>query len=104
MLALETPQKAKTMNSNTNRGTARQALRPFIMFVPLVLVLLGLSRMGLVIWQWDRVNAVGGVGYILLQGLRFDLVALGMMLALPAILAPPRGFLPGSWHSNLGSS
>lgn len=88
MLALETPQKAKTMNSNTNRGTARQALRPFIMFVPLVLVLLGLSRMGLVIWQWERVNAVGGVGYILLQGLRFDLVALGMMLALPAILAP----------------
>ena len=45
---------------------------------------------------WSRVSVTGGVAYILLQGLRFDLITLGILLGLPTIiltlLAPWRVF------------
>ena len=52
------------------------------------LLMLTLSRLCLVAWQWPRVSAVDGVWPILFGGLRFDLVILGMMIVLPAGLAP----------------
>ena len=52
------------------------------------LLLLTLSRLCLMAWQWPRVTAVDGVWPILFGGLRFDLVILSMMIALPAGLAP----------------
>ena len=53
-----------------------------------LLLVLTLSRIVLIAWFWDRVAPTGGVGFILLQGLRFDLVLMGMLLG-PAMLAAP---------------
>ncbi len=49
-----------------------------------------LSRLGLVAWQYGRVTAAGDprLPFIFLQGLRFDIVALGLLLGPPAILSP----------------
>lgn len=52
------------------------------------LLLLTLSRVCLIAWQWPRVSAVDGLWPVLFGGLRFDLVMLAMMIALPAGLAP----------------
>jgi len=54
------------------------------------LVTLSLSRIGLVTWQYGRVAASGDpkLVFIFLQGLRFDIVALGFLLGPPAILSP----------------
>ena len=53
-----------------------------------LLLVLTLSRMVLVAWFWERVAPTGGTGFILLQGIRFDLVLMGMLLG-PALLAAP---------------
>jgi len=52
------------------------------------LLMLTFSRLCLLAWQWPRVLAVEGVWPVMSGGLRFDLVILGMMIALPAGLAP----------------
>lgn len=52
------------------------------------LLLLSISRLGLVAWQWERVSATGIVGEIIVQGVRADLILLGYLLALPLLLAP----------------
>lgn len=57
-------------------------------FVLLSLLLLSISRLGLMLWQWDRVSDAGSVGWMLLQGLRADLILLGMLVAIPVLLAP----------------
>ena len=54
----------------------------------LMLLLLSASRVGLFIWQFDRVNAAGDIGYMLLQGVRADLIFAGLWLILPVLLAP----------------
>lgn len=59
-----------------------------IRFAIAILVLLTLSRLGLSAWQWDRVQTAGGLGPIMLGGLRMDLRLLALVLALPAVLAP----------------
>jgi len=50
--------------------------------------MLTFSRLCLVAWQWPRVSAVDGLWPVMFGGLRIDLVMLGMMIALPAGLAP----------------
>ncbi|MDF1800154.1 MAG: LTA synthase family protein [Planctomycetota bacterium] len=77
-------------------GTSAQALWPVAQFVLLALVLLGLSRLGLVAWQSERVGATDGLAFILLQGLRFDLVALGVLLVAPSLLLTPLLAFPGT--------
>jgi phosphoglycerol transferase MdoB-like AlkP superfamily enzyme len=63
-------------------------LKPlFIAIIPM-LALLSLSRMALIIWQSERIADTGGVGYIMLQGLRFDLLALAFLFLVPATLLP----------------
>ena len=54
----------------------------------LMLLLLSASRIGLFIWQFDRVDAAGNIGYMLLQGVRADLIFAGLWLILPVLLAP----------------
>ncbi len=51
-------------------------------------VVLVVSRLGLVMWQWPRVDAVDGLWPVLLGGLRFDLVIILMMSAPIAVLSP----------------
>jgi len=54
----------------------------------LLLLILSLSRIVLIAWYWDRVAPTGGSLFILLQGIRFDLVLMGMLIG-PALLAAP---------------
>lgn len=76
------------MDAASSRGTVAQFLRPVTLFLATALGLLFLSRVGLLAWQHERVAQTGGLAFILLQGLRFDLVSLGQLLALPLFLAP----------------
>ena len=63
-----------------------------------LLLMFFLFRLLFMAWFWSRVSETGGVGYILIQGLRFDLITLGILLGLPAVLltllAPWRLFRP----------
>jgi len=70
-------------------------LRPYtslLFFLLTGLVLLSTSRAMLMWWQWDRVAAVNAVGRMLLQGVRSDLIMLGVCMA-PAVLAMPIALL-----------
>ena len=64
----------------------------------LLMLLLGLSRLLLVAWYWNRVAPTDGTGFIFLQGLRFDIVLMGMLIG-PALLAAPwlSGRKPGGY-------
>ena len=57
-------------------------------FVLLGCIWLGLSRAALIGWQWDRVQATGPLWSMMLQGLRSDLMTLGIFAA-PAVLLLP---------------
>ncbi|HOY22167.1 MAG TPA: LTA synthase family protein, partial [Cellvibrio sp.] len=52
------------------------------------LIVLSLSRVGLTIWQWDRVSATGLLLEMLVQGVRADLIVLGYFVAISVLLAP----------------
>jgi phosphoglycerol transferase MdoB-like AlkP superfamily enzyme len=66
----------------------RQFLGPVLSFLGLGLLVLQLSRLGLLLWQFDRVSETEGWTYILAQGLRFDLVALCGLLLVPSLVLP----------------
>jgi len=53
-------------------------LKPLAIFSVAILAALMLSRVLLIIWQWQRVSEADMLGNILIQGLRFDLVSLGI--------------------------
>lgn len=59
-----------------------------VRFLLLSLLLLLLSRLGLIAWQWPRVAEAGGLWPLLLGGLRIDLSLLAIIGLLPALLAP----------------
>ena len=61
---------------------------PLVMMVLVGLVLLSASRLGLMAWQWERVSATGLAGQMLLQGVRVDLIQLGLLALPPLLLAP----------------
>jgi phosphoglycerol transferase MdoB-like AlkP superfamily enzyme len=87
---------AMTTNAGLAAGAARLARAtqwagPYITLVHMLLiglVVLSLSRIGLVAWQWDRVAATGSLAAILVQGVRADLIVLGYFLLVPLLLAP----------------
>ena len=69
----------------------RRLLSPyqiFGQFVLLALLLLSMSRLGLMLWQSDRVQPTGQFGWLLLQGVRADLILLGLLLLVPLLLLP----------------
>ena len=63
-------------------------LKPFLIFAVTAIITLFIFRVGFVAWQWDRVMAADMLGNIFLQGLRFDLLLLGLVFAIPALLFP----------------
>lgn len=52
------------------------------------LVFLSLTRLGLVVWKWERVQATGELCQILLQGVRVDVIQLGLLAIIPVLLSP----------------
>jgi len=67
--------------------SVRSLLAPLRVMV-ILLLLLSLSRMVLMAWYWERVEPADGNWFILLQGLRFDLVLMGMLIGPALLLAP----------------
>ena len=64
---------------------------PYLIFIKLLLtglIILCLSRLGLVVWQWDRVIAATSLPTIFWQGLRADLIMMGMLIV-PLALGMP---------------
>ncbi|HEY0198667.1 MAG TPA: LTA synthase family protein, partial [Rhodanobacter sp.] len=57
-------------------------------FLLLALVFLTLSRLGLSLWLWSRVQPAGGLWPILRGGWRIDLSLLALICAVPALLWP----------------
>ncbi|HEX5048062.1 MAG TPA: LTA synthase family protein [Gammaproteobacteria bacterium] len=64
------------------------ALRPLALFAAASLAVLTASRLGLVLWQHERVTAAHMLGPVFLEGLRFDVVLLCTLL-LPTVIALP---------------
>lgn len=62
--------------------------RLIVRFVLLALLLLTLSRLGLALWQHERVGAGGGLAAVMTGGLRIDLSLIAMLVIIPALLAP----------------
>lgn len=73
------------------------------------LLLLSGSRLLLVTWLYDRIAATDSLGMILLQGIRADLILLGLLLALPVLLAllwprlHPRSWFTFTYYWSLGA-
>ncbi len=63
-------------------------LKPYLVFLLSLLIVLSLSRLGLMLWQLDRVQDTQGFAYVLFQGIRFDLMLAGMLLVLPLMISP----------------
>jgi phosphoglycerol transferase MdoB-like AlkP superfamily enzyme len=61
---------------------------PLAMLFVVGLPLLSLSRAALMLWQWDRVAATGIWGEMLFQGVRVDLMQLGLLCAPLVFLMP----------------
>lgn len=81
------------------RAKPMVGLLPLPVFVGYTLLLLTSARIALVLWQWERVSDASMLAAVFLQGLRFDLVLIGIVLAVPALcfplLASNRLLLPG---------
>lgn len=61
---------------------------PLIVMFLCGLLFLSLTRLGLVIWKWERVQATGELVQILLQGVRVDVIQLGLLALIPVLLSP----------------
>ena len=68
------------------KGRPRSLLFPIFFFSLINLIVFTLSRLGLSLWQQERVSAVNGWGELFLQGLRMDVVSLCYLFGVPALL------------------
>ena len=93
------------MNSNNDTlNKLATSLRPLWSFGWRMILTLTICRLVFVTWQWDRVVDAEMLGTVFLQGFRFDLVLLGLMLAIPALCFPvlaSNRFLVPAWRSLL---
>ena len=62
--------------------------RYLIRTAALGLVLLSLCRLALVLWLYDRVEQTDLLWQVLLQGVRADIIIIGLLLLLPVLLIP----------------
>lgn len=60
---------------------------PFLVFMAVALFVLFLSRLGLSLWQFDRVSAANGWVPVMLQGLRVDVSTIIMMVGVIALFS-----------------
>lgn len=63
-------------------------LKPFAVYLCVSLGITLVSRVALMTWFADRVAAASGWTWIIVQGLRYDLIVQGMLLLLPLALTP----------------
>ena len=73
---------------NSIREQLVNSMRPLTSFAWRLLLVLFVARVLLVVWQWDRVDDADMLLTVFVQGLRFDLVLLGLFLFLPSLMYP----------------
>ncbi|MFQ3190779.1 MAG: hypothetical protein ACI936_001914 [Paraglaciecola sp.] len=61
---------------------------PILGFIACGLVFLSISHLALTLWQLERVTEAEGFWWILLQGVRFDVVLLAQLVVIPVLLIP----------------
>lgn len=61
---------------------------PLLAMFAIGLVLLTSTRLGLVIWKFDRVNATGQLAQVFIQGIRVDIIQLCLLSLVPVLLLP----------------
>lgn len=61
---------------------------PLVAMLILGIVVLSISRFGLVLWKFERVTDTGKLAEILLQGIRVDVIQLCLTALIPLLLAP----------------
>jgi phosphoglycerol transferase MdoB-like AlkP superfamily enzyme len=74
---------------------------PVFGFFLVSLVFLSLSRIGFIVWKWDRVTAVQGLWTVLGSGVRMDVMLLSIAVALPtliSLLLPSHDKICRIWH------
>lgn len=77
-----------------NNSLLQKGGRPFALYKTLIigfgigLAILTLSRLMLFTWQFERVSDAGNIGYLLLMGVRADIIQMGY-LTLPLVLIAP---------------
>lgn len=62
--------------------------QPLLLILLLGVAVLSLSRLGLVLWQFERVTAATDLTTIFVQGVRADLIMLGLLLVPLALVMP----------------
>lgn len=72
-------------------------LKPLLLPMAALLAVLWLSRLGLALWQFQRIDDTAAWSHVALQGLRFDAVLLGLMWVLPATLTPWMALGQATW-------
>lgn len=88
---------------NLNNATWVALLGPYAILVRMALLsllLMSISRVGLMLWLSERVFATGLVWEIFLQGIRADIIIVCFWLLIPVILAPVWASqrFSGSWY------
>jgi phosphoglycerol transferase MdoB-like AlkP superfamily enzyme len=81
---------------------AATVLRPLLWPSLCIVAVLWLSRAGLAIWQAPRLQDSSAWTHLVLQGIRFDAVLLGMLWVLPATLTPWMALHRRAWRAWLG--
>lgn len=80
------------MNTKTRKSISKlpvsHLIRHYLLFAFVVLFLLTLARSAYNLWQFDKVVEADALIPSFLQGLRFDLALIGIVLALPVFLVP----------------
>lgn len=79
-------------NSADWLGRRLQWAGPYAIFLQMTVIgmaVLSASRLALVGWQWDRVDATGMLFDVVVQGLRADLILLGYFTIIPILLMLP---------------
>ena len=61
-------------------------IAPFLWLAFSLLVFLSLFRMGLVVWQWDRVLSSGDLTHLFISCIRMDIVLVSQLMILPTLL------------------
>ncbi|EXI61785.1 hypothetical protein MHD_04835 [Mannheimia granulomatis] len=69
------------------RSESKTVLFPILVFVGVNLLIFFIARLGLAVWQAERVSAVNGWLPLMLQGIRIDISALCWLFGLPALLS-----------------
>lgn len=94
-----------SMENNLSTATKLTiALRPLFSFGWRMLLMLIVCRIIFVAWQWQRIVDADMLGSIFFQGLKIDLVLLGLMLSIPALFFPvlaSNRFLVPAWRGLL---